>query len=397
MADKYTNINKDIAGTENLTKFDTFFRNKYLDPFVSGYSFVFVTRPSLFIYPFKPTDSDPLKKLAYNNMMRNSKFSQFLIVDSMNESDKTIPVQLSYFEAEDKGIFSSRQSRTNFLPIFTNRNRSFAATDINMETQEAYDTKQGFRLVLPTHTTQSEAASTVALSCYETSNLDITKMLSLWVNYISNVTDGSFNANPEMIKNGVLDYMSSIYYLVLEPDGRTLKYWAKYTGCYPTNIPYGQMSYSRGEQSLVEVEANFTYMSKEDMDPEILEDFNKVSMNFFDNNSVDTNTVIPGATESDYVSLRESRYLTKEGLTSIIARSNNDFANRGPLVYYYDGADSNRNNKFELSFGQQEYSNNFEKNQFEEDYFFSQSEFFKSKLDEEEAPSPIRPDGTVIR
>jgi hypothetical protein len=136
------------------------------------------------------------------------------------------------------------------------------------------------------------------------------------------------------------------------------------------------------------------------MDPEILEDFNKVSMNFFDNNSVDTNTVIPGATESDYVSLRESRYLTKEGLTGIIARSNNDFANRGPLVYYYDGADSNRNNKFELSFGQQEYSNNFEKNQFEEDYFFSQSEFFKSKLDEEKKSEPVildGPNGTVIR
>jgi hypothetical protein len=382
MADKYTNINNDVAGIENLTKFDTFFRNRYLDPFVSGYGFVFITKPSLFIYPYKPTDNDPLKKMAYNNMVKHSKFSQFLIVDSMNESDKLISKQLSYFEAEDKGAFSSNYSRSNFLPIFTNRNKSFSATDITLDTHESYETKQGFRMVLPTHTTQSEAANTFGLSCIETANLDITKTLSLWVNYISNVTDGTFQANPEMIKSGVLDYMSSVYYFVLEPDGRTLKYWAKYTGCYPTNIPYGQMSYSRGEQALVEVEANFAYMSKEDMDPEILEDFNKVSMNFFGNNSIDINTVISGATETDYVSIRESKYLTKEGLKEILNRSTDGIITRGPLVYYHTGSDATRSNKFELSFGQQQFEGNFERTQFKEDYFFSQESFFKSTLDE---------------
>ena len=56
--------------------------------------------------------------------------------------------------------------------------------------------------------------------------------MGLWVNYIANITDGTFNANPEMIPRRILDYTSSIYYFVLEPDGKTLKFWSKYTGCW---------------------------------------------------------------------------------------------------------------------------------------------------------------------
>ena len=47
--DNYTNTNKDVAGFNNLTKFDAFMQNhRYTDPAISGYTFMFMTKPLLF-------------------------------------------------------------------------------------------------------------------------------------------------------------------------------------------------------------------------------------------------------------------------------------------------------------------------------------------------------------
>jgi hypothetical protein len=359
MTDKYTNRIEDQAGIDNITKFDSFYRNKYLDPFIAGYAFIFVTRPSLFIYPVQQANPQAFENLAYDNMVREPKFTQFLRKDKFNTSDSLIADQLSYLRSSTVG---------NFLPLFTNRNRSFSALDVVMNQHEGYDTKQGYRLVLPTFKSESEGSGSISLAMTETSNLDIIKTLTLWVNYISNITDGTFHANPQMIKRGVIDYMSSIYYMVLEPDGRTLKYWAKYTGCWPTTIPYAALSYSRGDQSIVELESTFLYMSKEDMNPMILEDFNRVSLNSFIDLTANEN--------KDY-SILNSDFLTKSLLKNN-SNYNKDF--REPLVFLNE---ANGVKKFELTFGVNTYVDNFELNKFNENYFQNPKDLFKSNLDEE--------------
>jgi hypothetical protein len=374
--DKYTDTNTDVAGFETLTKFDSFFVNRYSDAFVTGYSFVFITKPLLFLYPIKPqgnTASDRLLKLAYENMTLDQNISQYLTAESMNINDRTILEQLSFFE----GNFASPYNRNNFLPIFTNKIKGFSTTDVVMEQQEAFASKQGFRMPLPTNKIQSEAANVVSIPLFETQNLDIMKTLNIWVNYISNITDGTFHANPFMVKNGVIDYMSSIYYFVLEPDGRTLKYWAKYTGCWPNTIPYSQLSFSRGQSTMVEIDASFVYTSKEDMNVAILEDFNRISLN--------VKSIAREPSTDEYLSLRKSLWLTKENITSLPNYSPDI---RGPLVFY-KGQQPNipvslqQSNNFELTFGDETYKSTFVKDKFGDDYFFKTEEFFKSKLDEE--------------
>jgi hypothetical protein len=374
--DKYTDTNTDVAGFETLTKFDSFFVNRYSDAFVTGYSFVFITKPLLFLYPIKPqgnTASDRLLKLAYENMTLDQNISQYLTAESMNINDRTILEQLSFFE----GNFASPYNRNNFLPIFTNKIKGFSTTDVVMEQQEAFASKQGFRMPLPTNKIQSEAANTLSIPLFETQNLDIMKTLNIWVNYISNITDGTFHANPFMVKNGVIDYMSSIYYFVLEPDGRTLKYWAKYTGCWPNTIPYSQLSFNRGQSTMVEVDASFVYTSKEDMNVAILEDFNRISLN--------VKSIAREPSTDEYLSLRKSLWLTKE---NIISLPNYSPDIRGPLVFY-KGQQPNipvslqQSNNFELTFGDETYKSTFVKDKFGDEYFFNTKEFFKSKLDEE--------------
>jgi len=374
--DKYVNKNNDVAGFDNLTKFDVFLQNnRYLDPFLTGFAFTFVTKPSLFIYPYKPVaTAGTIEKLAYENMTKDHIFSQFLASESMNINDKFLAEQLSFYN----GIFPSEYVRSNFLPIFTNRSKNFSTLDVTLGQVESFDTRQGFRMPMPTHKNESIGAGSLSITCMETSNLDFMKMMTLWVNYITNVTDGTFNANPEMIRNGVIDYASSIYYFVVEPDGRTLKYWAKYTGCWPTTIPQSNLSFSRGSQEAIDTEIQFVYSSKEDMNPSILEDFNRVSLNYFEETMLNIE-------QDEYPSIRNSPLLSKSAI-----RANVNYIKelRGPMVFYKASSFENSGNntplsdKFELTFGEDVFKNTFAETKFEgQEYLFKNEDFFSSNLD----------------
>ena len=90
---------------------------------------------------------------------------------------------------------------------------------------------------------------------------------------------------------------------------RTVKYWAKYTGVWPTTIPFITTIFSRGEQSLVDSDMSFSYAIKEEMSPSILEDFNKVSL------------LIPEHKEVNplkYTSIKKSQYLNKTTLKNLV-------------------------------------------------------------------------------
>ena len=295
----------------------------------------------------------------------------------MNDNDLMLVKQLSYYNDFDT---------LNFLPLVTNRVKSFQAMDVTLAQTETYDTRHGFRMPLPTHKIDSINSNSLSLVCTETLNLDFIKMMTLWVNYISNVTDGTFHANPDMIRNNVLDYMSSIYYFVLEPDGRTLKFWSKYTGVWPTTIPQSPLSFSRGESSSVDLDLQFTYTSKEDMNPSILEDFNRVSLNYFE--ELYSNQIALDVLDDDYPSVKNSPLLNPNALKTNI---NFNINNRGPLVFYKNGSIENSylstplSNKFEISFGENTFESVYVENKFESEYFFeSAKEFFKSQLSDEQ-------------
>lgn len=359
--DSYTNRNIDHANMDNLTSFNGFYTNIYREPFLSGFAFVFVTKPLLFIDPNKPVSTkETNKKMAYMNMTRDPYFTQFLTSEKMNDMDAEIVKMLSY---------NQDYKKSNFMPIFTNETKNFDSNDTTMESTEGFDTKQGFKLPLPTYTTMSQALNSLTLSVTEDANLSFTKMMSIWVNYISNITDGTFDANPEMVSEGSIDYMSSIYYFVLAPDGKTLKYWAKYTGCWPTTIPYGALKYSKKANDAVELDLNFTYTIKEDMNPKILEDFNRVSLN------IDIGK-LAYETNENYTPIKESQLLNLESAqANPIIKSAMDIAlanpDRDPLVLYVEGnAENNsstdkRQDRFELSFGKNGYISKFLKERLE--------------------------------
>lgn len=350
----FTNKNRDVSTMNNLTSFNGYYTNIYREPFISGFSFIFMTKPLLFIDPVKPSNTkDYSKKLAYQNMTRDPLFTQYITGENLNDSDLNIIKMLSY---------NTTYRTSNFMPIFTNDCKSFDATDLNLEQLSAFDTKQGFSLPMPAYSSQSKASGSFNISVSEDANLDFTKIMSIWVNYIENITSGVFDANPEMITNGELDYTSSLYYFLLEPDGKTLKYWAKYTGCWPSAVQYSALRYSKKSNEPVELDLPFNYTIKEDMNPRILEDFNRVSL------KIETDNIVLD-TSKGYTSVKDSPLLNQnssiqdEIVTNAfeIVMNNPD---RDPLVLYVPGKTTtgmtdSTVERFELSFGASGYTSKY--------------------------------------
>lgn len=356
MGNRFTNLNADNAILDSLKRFQGFYGNVYRDPFVTGTSFVFMTKPLLFLEPYAgaKTQND-YGELAYLNMTRDPIFTQYLADQALSEADREIIKMLS---------FNKEHTDSYFLPIITNECKNFDAEDIRLEQNDAFDTKQGFKETLPTHKTQSEASNTINISVTEDSNLTFTKMMTLWINYITNITDGTFDANPNMVLNGVLDYTTSIFYFVLAPDGKTLKYWAKYTGCWPTTIPYGSFKYSKGQNDLSDINLSFVYNIKEDMSPKILEEFNMLSLKL-PGSIVLKDRLYVTEVSGEYTSIKDSPLLNLNEMSklpgaNVLLKSEK----RDPLVVYIpDDSNFSINNDtlsshFELIFDDYGYKSN---------------------------------------
>ena len=317
---EYNDINTDIGSIEAITEYNWFYAKPYLDGFTTGRSFIFMTRPELFLYPIKPLNATEIEKtLAYNNMCTDPKFTQFLLQECHNKSDELNIKQLSYEYFSD--------IKSYFMPIITNQCKAAEMNDISLDTAPMFITRNGFNVILPTKSDTSRGSGSFTLQLNETHNLDITKMITLWVEYIANIKDGVFTANPVMVKNNILDYAVSIYVFILDNDGRTIKSYSRYTGCYPTNIPYSALGGNIGSNDNVEFGIPMVYTHYESMNPRILEDFNRVSLKAL-------NDMLENTDGTDYMPITGSELLNKDKLfngnySELMAQENRD-----PVVYY---------------------------------------------------------------
>ena len=114
--------------------------------------------------------------------------------------------------------------------------------------------------------------------------MSITLLHKVWVDYINAVkinrispSRGTSSDSTDYILEKKVDYASSVYYFLLDADGCTIKYYAKYTGVFPTNVPYSAMSFKLGESNIKKLSIQYQYSFKEDLNPEILDEFIKLT------------------------------------------------------------------------------------------------------------------------
>jgi hypothetical protein len=190
------------------------------------------------------------------------------VVPIVGELDHRILEQLSLGEA----------APARFIPVLTNQMEGFEPSDVVVKTQETHETTIGYKRIAPTSYVESVTGGTFQVEFTDIHGGEITKLFKAWVDYIFAIRRGYIRPKPSNVTDKIVDYLGSMYYFVVGPDGKEIVYWSKLTGVAPTAVPYSAYGTKRDQHSeIVKFSVPFVFSYKEDMDPNILADFNLVA------------------------------------------------------------------------------------------------------------------------
>lgn len=233
------------------TKFNRF-RIQYPDYFMNNtLAYVVMTRPDLNLFssgftPHEQIMSDP---------------QMYYIMNADLETAKTLT----------KGYSSAH----HFNPLLSNTLTSIDISDESIDTLETGETFTGFKTQYAKSNIRSMTAGTINLKFPETYNMAVTHAHQLWCTYESCVYRGSMKPKDQYIWGKELDYACDIYYFLLDVEDMIIRYWCKYTGCFPLNVNKSVFSYDAGSQiNHPELSVTYAYFAREDMSALTLNEFN---------------------------------------------------------------------------------------------------------------------------
>ena len=190
--------------------------------------------------------------------------------------------QLYYIAQADpvtaRSLTKAYTSSHHFNPILSNTLTSLDISDESIDTLETGETFSGFRTQYAKSNIRSMVAGTISLKFPETYNMAVTHAHQLWCTYESCVYRGTMKPKDEYIWKKELDYACDIYYFLLDTQDMIIRYWCKYTGCFPLNVNKSVFSYDAGSQiTHPELSVTYAYFTREDM--------SAININEFNNNS----------------------------------------------------------------------------------------------------------------
>ena len=229
--------------------------------FIKGIPYVFMTCPVL--------------NLCKTNVMSDS-FLTYMATST--DENKEILRHLTHKDFVDEDMYSGLSSSNKLIPLVTNTAISVDIKDTVARTKEVGETFYGYKQVHPGSLVDSIVGDEISIKYLELADLPILKMHKVWQDYIEKVRRGSFLPSRQALADGFIDYMSSIYYILCDFDGETIKYWAKYTGVAPLNVPYSSLGGDFNSHEIPDITINYSYCYKEDMSVSILRDFNRITL-----------------------------------------------------------------------------------------------------------------------
>ena len=165
------------------------------------------------------------------------------------------------------------------IPLITNLATSAPVQDINAEAITGYETFTGYGMKYAGKS-HNRVMGDFNITYLDLSGNILLAMHEIWQKYTEMALDGFVARSDSNLSANILDYASSVYVFATEPDGETLTYWAKYTGVFPTGIPWSAIGGdSPGNHSIISpsIPYSFTYMEENDL--EIIRDFIQVAGN----------------------------------------------------------------------------------------------------------------------
>lgn len=258
----------DVAVERTDREFGEFFldRRPTYDPATNLYNYVFFTSPDLSLT--SGNFSGVGAGINTEVLLKNN--SNFLKLPGYGDS--IYSTNIVNMLAGRSGIF---------MPLLTNRATSFPASPVVLDSQDYAETWNKYKILMGTTAKDSRIGGEFEMAFLEDQNITVLKSMKLWSEYIEGAFLGDImsavaaSSNMGSSQTSYFDYMSSMYHFVTRPDGKTLIYWAKYTGIYPGNIPYDVFQSQDGQGSIIDsVQCSFKFSYKEEMNIAILNDFN---------------------------------------------------------------------------------------------------------------------------
>ena len=167
----------------------------------------------------------------------------------------------------------------DFIPIIHNTARTIDIQDTSIDTQEYGETLTKWKVVYAKDVIKSLTSGTFSINYVDDSHLSISYLHLIWLYYMNGVSRGEYGPLQQYVKEGILDYASSCYYILTDITGENILFWSKYWGVFPTNYP--SSAFSMRDSDMVktpEVTIQYAYSFKRDMDPVILAEFNRNSL-----------------------------------------------------------------------------------------------------------------------
>lgn len=234
------------------TKFNRF-RVQYQDYFLNGtIGFVVFTRPDLNLY------ESPFAKI------HTQIFNDPVMAYVMQANPETPKLLTKHFTGAH-----------HFNPLLSNTVMSLDVSDESIDTLETGETFTGFKTQYAKSNIRSMTAGSITINFPETYNMAITHLHQIWCGYESGVYRGTLKPKDEYIWRRELDYACDIYYFLLDVEDMIIRYWCKYTGCFPLNVNKSVFSYS-GDSPVQHpsLSVTYAYFAREDMSLTNLHEFN---------------------------------------------------------------------------------------------------------------------------
>lgn len=244
------------------------------------FSYVFITRPELYLF-------EKVKKPKKTNDGEDSADTKLNIGKNLSKSK-----DLSSIVKQDRELYKYLDSNidmgTNFLIPMINYLDEMSITDVEFRSKSSPKNAHNIKIEYPTNYEASLAGIPVNLTFTDDNENTIMNLLNVWSTYMSEISLGKIYPRPKVAYQNKFESSCAIYQFVTQEDGETIKFYAKWTGCYPQNIPFSNESHKRRKDANEALSVSFYAPFFKAMKPRILAEFNLVSgfrRNFEPNNN----------------------------------------------------------------------------------------------------------------
>jgi len=187
----------------------------------------------------------------------------------------------SYMKTNRPNIYkmlSYSQSGKPFIIPLHNYFKSVSIMGTQTNSREVNETFYGYKQNLPSTIVNSISGGEINITYRDNKDLDVLSLHKMWLDYTEHVSRGTMVPDRTLRNRKMIDYVSSMYYFILDHDLKTILFFSKYTGLVPSNVPFDAMSGDIHSREIVEYSIDYLFSYKEDMNPEILHDFNSIAL-----------------------------------------------------------------------------------------------------------------------